>query len=483
MNRYFVRRMRSLTVNLAIFSLLSIFVIPALSSVAAPLAPFADPGRIKYAPLAFVPPTANRVILKNGLPLYILEDHELPLIRITALIRTGSMYDPPGKEGLAELTARVMKTGGVEGLTGSALDEELEQMAVSLHVSVNRDSGLFSLSCLSKDLDKALNTFSRILTKPVFEEEKLSLAKDLKIGELRRISDDPQKLAFREFGRLMHEGSPRGRLVTRRSVNNIQREDLFRHHNLFYHPKRVMISISGDIDRKASESAINRYFGEWKSSEAKIADPSLPRPPEGGIYFIPREGPQSVIIFGWIAPSKNDLEFFPSEIIDFLTGSGGFRSRMFQKIRTDRGLAYSTGSFYTAKSEYGLFGAYALTKSESTTEVISLIRTIIQEINDKPIPPDELKKIKNAIVNSFIFSFTSSDKIVFQQMMTDYENLPEDYVMTYRDNIEKVTIADIAKTARHFDPKGATILIIGNDAVYNAVSGREAVRKIEIQHD
>lgn len=477
-----IKQRRSLKINAFIFSLLSLFIIPAVSS-AAPFPSLPDPDRIKYEPLTFVPPTADRVILKNGLALYILEDHELPLIKITALVRTGSMHDPPGKEGLAEFTGRVMKTGGVEGLSGSAVDEALELMAVSLHVSVNRDSGLFSLSCLSKDLHKALDIFSRVLMRPVFEEAKLSLAKDLKIGELRRISDDPQKLAFREFGRLMHEGSPRGRLVTRRSLDSIQREDLLRHHALFYHPERVMISISGDIDRQESESIINRYFGNWESSGAKIANPPLPHPPEGVIYFIPRDVPQSVILFGWLAPSKKDPQFFPFEIIDFLTGSGGFRSRMFQKIRTDRGLAYSTGSFYTAKSEYGLFGAYALTKSESTTEVISLIRTIIREINERPLPPDELKKIKNAILNSFIFSFTSSDKIVFQQMLTDYENLPIDYLMTYRDNIEKVTIDDISTAASRLDPKRAIILIIGNAAIYGEVSGHETVRKMDIHYD
>jgi predicted Zn-dependent peptidase len=244
-----------------------------------------------------------------------------------------------------------------------------------------------------------------------------------------------------------------------------------------------MISITGDIDREKSESIIHQYFGNWESSGAKIEPPPLPHPPEGVIYFIPRDVPQSVVLFGWLAPSKKDPQFFSFEIIDFITGSGGFRSRMFQKIRTDRGLAYSTGSFYTAKSEYGLFGAYALTKSESTTEVISLIRSIIGEINERSVPPDELKKTKNAILNSFIFSFTSSDKIVFQQMLTDYENLPIDYLMTYRDNIEKVTIDDISAAARRLDPKRAIILIIGNDAIYGEVSGHEQVRKLPVQYD
>jgi zinc protease len=469
-------------IKMVIFSFLSIFLITTVSSAAA-LPSLPNPDHIKYETFTFVPPTADRTILKNGLGLYILEDHELPLIKITALIRTGSMFDPAGKEGLAELTGKVMKTGGVEGLTGNAVDEALELMAVSLHVSVNRDSGLFSLSCLSKDLEKALDIFSRIMMKPVFEEAKLTLAKDLKIGDLRRIYDDPQKLAFHEFGRLIHADSPRGRLVTRKSIDSVDREDLLRHHDQFYRPERIMISISGDIERKDIESIINRYFGNWESSEQKVENPPLPRLEDGGLFFISKDVPQSVIIFGWLAPSKNDPQFFPFEIINFLMGSGGSRSKLFQRIRTDSGLAYSTGSFYTAKSEYGLFGAYALTKSGSTTEVVSLIRAIIHEINEKPASDNELKKIKNSLLNSFIFSFTSTDKIVLQQMMMAYDNLSENHLITYRDNIEKVTMDDIRIAAGLLDPKKAIILIIGNDSIYQDISTHETVRKLEVQNN
>jgi predicted Zn-dependent peptidase len=186
------------------------------------------------------------------------------------------------------------------------------------------------------------------------------------------------------------------------------------------------------------------------------------------------------VLFGWIAPSKNDIQFFPLEIIDFVTGSGGFRSRMFQEIRTDRGLAYSTGSFYTAKSGYGLFGVYAFTKSESTFEVVSIIRRIIREVGQKPIPAQELKRAKNALLNSFIFSFTSADKIVFQQMMREYDQLSADYLDTYEDKINNVTADDIRKAAGYLDPDGAVVLIIGNNKVIEEISRSfERVQRIE----
>jgi len=306
---------------------------------------------------------------------------------------------------------------------------------------------------------------------PVFEADKLTQEKELKIEELRRMADDPQKLAFREFGRLIHEGSPYGRLATAASINRIQREDLIRFHQQFYQPKEVMISISGDIDRKEAEGLVNRYFGNWQSPADKAQPLPLPRPQQGKMYIISKDLPQAIILFGWPAPGKTSPLFFPMEVVDFIVGSGGFRSRIFQEIRTNRGLAYSAGSFYTARSDYGFLGAYALTKSESTVEVISLLRGIIRGIGEHPLPSTELEMTKSSILNSFIFSFTSASQIALQQLMIEQQGLPEDYLITYRNNIANVSLDDVQKTASRFlDPEKAIILIIGNDEVYKEIS-------------
>jgi zinc protease len=433
--------------------------------------PNPDPDRIRYKPLSFEPPRVEHVLLDNGLRLYILPDKELPLVQIKAIVRTGSMYDPPGREGLAELTGTTMRTGGMAGMNGDAVDEALEYMAATFQVSVNRNSGIFSFSVLKKDIDQGFDLFSRALMQPAFEENKLTQGKELKIEELRRIFDDPQKLAFREFGRLMHEGSPRGRLVTSDSVRKIQRDDLLRCHRLFFHPKNIMISITGDIESKEAKILIDRYLGNWTSLEGNPETPPLPRPQEGNIFFLTKDVTQSIVIFGWPAPSKRDAQFYPFQVLDFIVGSGGSHSRIFQEIRTNLGLAYSTGSFYNAKSDYGLFGAYALTKSESTVKVTSRIRNILREMSERPVPLDELERARKAILNSFIFSFTSAEQIAFQKLMIEYEGLPDDFLVTYRSKIGNVKAEDIREVAlRHLAPGREIILIIGNEKVYQDLS-------------
>jgi zinc protease len=447
------------------------FLVCAGSTLAAPPPSLPDPDRIRYPSLSFDLPRVERILLDNGIRLFILPDTELPLVQVKVVIGTGSMYDPPGREGLAELTASTLRIGGKSGMSGNRVDEALEDLAANFQVSSNRDSTIFSFSVLKKNLDPGLDLFFGTLLHPSFEESKLILGKDLKIEELRRIVDDPQKLAFREFGRIMHGGSPRGRLSTNDSIHKIQREDLLGCYSRFYYPKNIMISIAGDIDSGEARTLVDRYFGAWRSPGDKPPPPSLPRPQEGNLFFLTKDVPQSIVIFGWSAPAKKDIEFYPFEVLDFIVGSGGFRSRIFQEIRTNLGLAYSTGSFYKAYSDYGLFGAFSMTKSESTVMATTRIRDILREMGEQPVSPSELDGAKKAMQNSFIFAFNSAEQIAFQRLMIEYVGLPDDFLATYRSRIGNVRTEDIRQRAeRYLSPAKAVILIIGSERVYQDLS-------------
>ena len=427
----------------------------------------ADPEKLQYEPIEFIPPQAQRVVLDNGIILYVFEDHELPVLNISTVIRTGSNYDPVGKEGLAELTGTVMRTGGTNSMPGSAIDEALDFFAGSITVSMNRDSALINFSVLNKDLDEGLNILTQILTNPAFEENKVRLAKDLKIEELRRIADDPQKLAFREFKRLLHHNNPEGRFPSLTSVNSIQRDDILQFYRSFYYPGNIMMAVTGDISKEDAISKIKNHFGSWKEAKRNHDIPSIPAKQEGHIYFLFKDIPQSIVISAQFAPGKKEPDAYPFEVLDFIVGSGGFRSLIFQKVRNNLGLAYSTGSFYTKKSEYGVFGAYAITKSESTSEVFSLIRSIIQDLRNDIIDKREIERAIRSINNNFIFSFMSAKQIAYQQLMIEYEHLPEDYLVTFRNRIAQVKAEDIKKMAVKYLPTDESVtLVVGDENVY-----------------
>ena len=426
-----------------------------------------DPDKLQYQPIQFIPPQAQRVVLDNGIILYVFEDHELPILNISAVIRTGSNYDPVGKEGLAELTGTVMRTGGTNSMSGSAIDDALDFFAGSITVSMNRDSGSINLSVIKKDLDEGLNIFTQILTNPAFEENKIKLAKDLKIEELRRIADDPQKLAFREFKRLLYDDNPAGRFPSVTSVKNIQRDDLVKFYNNFLYPGNIMIAITGDVSKEEAISKIKEHFGSWNEANKRYDIPPIPVKQKGHIYFLFKDIPQSIVITAQLAPGRKEPDMYPFEILDFIAGSGGFRSLIFQKVRNNLGLAYSTGSFYTKKSEYGVFGACAITKSESTMEVLLLIHSIINDLRNSIIDKKEIDRAIRSINNNFIFSFLSAKQIAYQQLMIEYEHLPEDYLIIYRDRIAQVKAEDIKKMAvKYLSTDESVTLVVGNENVY-----------------
>lgn len=430
--------------------------------------PLINPDDIKCQPLTFAPPKAERIKLKNGIVLYILEDHELPLINISAVVRTGSIYNPEGKEGLAEITGTVMRTGGTKKRTGDEIDEALECFAGTIDVSIGMESGSVALSVFKKDLDEGLDIFSDIIMNPVFDDNKLKTAKNLKIEALRRILDEPQKVAFREFRRLIYAGDPRGRLPSIESVENILRDDLLIFHTTFFYPENIMVAAVGDITRDEAVSKINRYFGGWdrKGKNAKISCPRVKR--RRTINYIYKDIPQSIIIIGYLTPGKKNHDFYPFTVLDFILGSGGFRSRIIHEVRNNLGLAYSTGSFYKGKSEYGIFGAYAITKSSSTAKVLSLIMSIIDNVRSKKVTEGELSWAKKSINNRFIFSFDSTNQIAIQQVMIEYNKLPGDFLTTYRNKIEKVTKEDLKKVAKKYlSFNEATILIVGNEKAFD----------------
>jgi len=421
-----------------------------------------SPDNLSYQPLQIQLPQARRLVLDNGIILYILEDRELPIVNINAIIRTGSMYDPPGKEGTAELTAQVMKTGGAGNISSSQMDSSFDFLGSAPDISIYLESADVSFSVLKENMETGINLLSQMLINPAFEDAKFTLAKELTKEGLRRLKDNPQRYSFREFNRLIYGDNERGRYSTVKSIGRIEREDLLLFHKTYFSPDNIMMVVTGDITVESASRLISRYFGNWKKSDTrKIVPP--PQNRQGGIFCIDKEIPQSTIIIGSFAPAKKDKDYYAFTILDFIIGSGGFSSRIFSAVRNNEGLAYSAGSFYRSRPDYGLFGAYAFTKNQTTGKALSLINSIIDDVKANSVKKEEIAWARKSINNGFIFSFLSTRDIAWQQMKMEYDNLPADYLTSYCDRIKNVGEEELKKAAaRYLNKEGNTVLILGN---------------------
>ncbi len=453
-----------LTVGLLISFFLAVSIATAASATSAVESRLPDPDKLNYQPLKFNLPQVQRTVLENGIVIYILEDHELPIVNINAVVRTGTIHDPEDKEGVAELTAYVMRTGGTARLNSGEVDSQFDFLAASAAISMSTESADVDFSVLNKNLDQGLDLLAQILTAPAFEQKKLELAKELKKEDLRRLKDEPQRLAFREFNRLIYRGDPRGRFPSYKSLANIDREDLIRFHRRFFQPNNIMFAVTGDITKEQAIDKIRHYFGDWKTESTPIRTALPPQKSNAGLYYLNKEIPQSTIISGQFAVSKTDPAFYAFTVLDFITGSGGFPSRIFNAVRNNEGLAYSAGSFYRARPAYGVFGTYALTKTSSTLKTFSLINSVLDNIKSNTLTGKELAWAKASINNGFIFSFTSAEKIAGQQMNIEYEKLPADFLINYRNKIESVTLKDVNRAASKYIDKTKTVVLILGDS-------------------
>jgi len=436
----------------------------AISSKASAQNKFASPQSILYPILQYEIPKAERIVLDNGMTLFLLEDHELPLVQMSVVIRTGSAYDPPDQAGLAELSCRAMRTAGTVLMTGDDLDDRLDQLAVNIWTNIDLEAAQFSLNTLKENLEPAVELFSQILSTPRFDPEKVRIEKELALEGMRRIEDDPQEYAFREFRKHLYRGNPRGNQKTIASVGKLQVPDLARFHRKYFFPENMMISVTGDISREETVQLLSKYFLRSPHNQEIEKLPAPASRSDGRIIVVPKEIPQSIVLMGFAAPSKNTPDYYAFSILDFVLGSGGFRSHIFQEIRNNQGLAYSAGSFYKAKGDYGVLSTYGMTKTASTMKVLDAMKSIVAEVGQRPLKADEIYWAKKSITNNFLFSFVSADQIAYQQMMIEYERLPEDFLPKYRQKIQQVKSGEIQSLAgKYLRLEQATILILGDE--------------------
>jgi predicted Zn-dependent peptidase len=225
-----------------------------------------------------------------------------------------------------------------------------------------------------------------------------------------------------------------------------------------------MFAVSGDITKKEAINKFRQYFGDWKANAIPAKVPSPPQKSNAGVYYINKEISQSTIISGQFAASKNDPDFYAFTVLDFIIGSGGFPSRIFSVVRNNEGLAYSAGSFYRPKPAYGVFGTYAFTKTSSTLKTLSLLNSVLENIQSNTITDKEIDWAKKSIKNGFIFSFVTPEQIAWQQMNIEYEKLPADFLLNYRNKIEDVTLKDLNKVAGKYLNKTKNVVLILGDS-------------------
>ena len=417
-------------------------------------------------PLVFNLPKTERYTMPNGITVYLLADKTLPLVRATILLRSGGLYEPQGKIGLASLTAESMRAGGSAKYRADDVNEQLESIGASVNFYAGLEASGGSLFCLAQDTDKVFDIAADLLQNPAFDEAKVKVAKDAVLEGIRRRNDDPQSMAMREAWRVFYgKDNPYGRRTEASEVAALSTDDMRAFHKRYYKPGALNIAVSGFFDTETMKKLLLDKFGGWKSAPPELAAVPAPQPSAArAVYFIDKASAVNAPIFVLMPGMKrHDADTFPMAVANSILGAGGMGSRLFVEVRSKRGLAYGVGSFVAQNDLAGSIGAYCGTKNVSVNEAIDEILRQLKLMKETPVTSEELDRAKDGLVDSYVFNFTTPAQVLGARMSNDYFGFPADYLETYTAKISAVTAKDVqAVSARWYAPDTAMIFVVGD---------------------
>lgn len=412
-------------------------------------------------------PQVTKITLPNGLKVMLVEDHKLPLVKGNMIFKAGSVFDPSEKVGLSSIFFEVWRLGGTKTRTGDEIDEFLESRSAFIEAYGGEESGYLTFNCLTENFQEIFPIFMEILTSPAFREDKLELSKSQAKSLISRRNDDPQEIVFREFSRIFYgKDHPYARIQEYDTVDTISQKDLFDFHQRYIFPENAILAIWGDIKVKEIEGLLKKYFKDWKSKVQKVPEfPKLPEKIPSGVYFSDKEDiNQGYIVLGHYGIQMNNPDYFPLLIANRVFGHG-FSSRLFQSIRTDKGLTYGIyGGVYADYSHKGQATIFTFTKSETVVDAIKAIIEEVKLLKEKGIKDEELDRERKSYLNEFVFNFDTIDKIIRRLQIYEFYGYPEDFILRTKENVEKLKKEDLDRVVKkYWMPEEFIVYIVGNE--------------------
>ncbi len=417
----------------------------------------------------FKPVQPKKVTLSNGLIIFLAEDHELPFINGSIVIRGGSRDEPAKKTGLVSIYGQTWRTSGTTTQNGDALDETLAAKAADVETGGGLATTSVSWSSFSRDFDSVFAIAADLLLHPDFKEDKLQLAKRQLAAGIARRNDDAAGIAGREAAQVAYgKDSPYAREVEYATIADVQLSDLAAWHASTVVPNDMIVAVEGDFDANVMEAKLRKVFEPLARGAGVPALTATFVDPKPGVYFVdkPDVNQSNVYIVG-LGTERSNPDFYALSVMNEIF-SGGFGSRVFQSVRTRLGLAYNVGGSYGAAYDHpGLFTVGAATKSATTVDTAQAVLEEIDRLKTKPPTVEELRTAKDQVLNSFIFHYDSRRKTLNEQVVLALYGYPPDFLEKYKDGIERVTAADVTRVAnKYVDRSKLAIVVVGNKSAF-----------------
>ena len=410
------------------------------------------------------PPLADHEVLPNGIVLLVSERHALPIVAMNAYVRAGAVLDPAASLGLANLTAELL-TRGTARRSGPEIDQTIESVGGSLGSGGGRDGASVSLGVLKRDLALGMDLLAEVLTQPAFPEPELKRKVEEIQAALQNAETEPGSVAWRALAPLLYPGHPYARPVSGMlaSVATLDRDQVARFHRERYRPDATVIAVVGDVTTAEVRAAVTARLGAWMPPPTPLpVIPIAPPVAPAESRVLTRPLTQTTVLLGRPAIRQDSPDYPALVVANYILG-GGSASRLYSRVREERGLVYGVDATLSA-ARHGASQTVSLqTRNESAPEAVRLVREEMRRIGGADATPRELELAKAYLIGSYPLRVDTSSKVAGLLISLEEAGLGLDYPERYRERIARVTAADVRRvSALYLDPDTfSTVMVTG----------------------
>src|SRR5579875_66000 len=417
---------------------------------------------------SFRMPAVHR--LPNGLRVVLIERHDVPIVRLYAIVQVGSEADPPQLPGLASMVAGLLPEG-TEHRSAYQIAEEIDQAGGSIDTGAGWDQSYANVSVLSNHAQVAFDLLADLLIHPSFARDEVERLRKHTLSALDVIDQDPSYVADVVMRRLLFQGTPYAHSEdgTPESIERVTREDLLDFHRRYYVPSRTILAVAGDLTEPECLRLATQYLGEWNGSDTQpVQSFTGPRPLHSRqIVVIDKpDAVQTEIRVANLGIPRSNPDYFPLAIANQVLG-GPASNRLFDVLRTQHGLAYGASSNLDCYSRLGAWVAKTSTRSDETIKATQIVLDEISRLRNGPIKSWELQNARDYLIGHEALEFESASQVANQVLETMIYHLPQDYWNRFPQEIRSLTANDVlAATRKYLSTNDDIIVLVGNAAAF-----------------
>jgi predicted Zn-dependent peptidase len=395
-------------------------------------------------------PKPKTFTLKNGVRVYVLEDHRVPTERFNLLIHAGTLYEP--KPGVAEMTAQMM-TEGTQSRTYQQIAAQTEDIGANVRVAAGEDTTAVNAAGLTESEDTLIDLMADVLMHPSFPADRLDRVKFQATAAVRQRRSNAVAMAGELATKVFHGDTPYGRTQpTAAQIAGIGTDDLASFHAAYFRPDGAVLGVTGDVDIPKLKRKLEAAFENWKPAGSPHTPPAPTYQPREStrIFLVDRPGSaQTVLQFGNISVKMSDPDYIPLVVANGVLG-GGSSGRLFQNIREQKGYTYGAYSTLGASPWPGVWGASASVRTPVTEPAAREFFKEFNRLQDETVPEEEIERTKRSIIGGFARTLENPEAVLQRSLDLVEYGLPAGYWDTYPDRIQAVSAADIQRVARKY---------------------------------